>query len=131
MDASAVRGHHADGVHWGRGTIERKSVVLHALVTIELARSGARPPRDVIFAAVADEERGGRLGAGWLVDHRPELVRAEYALGEIGGIGRTILGRRRDLDGASGLHHLSFEVIWNDRAGRRRRVSLERLIHAH
>lgn len=83
------------GMLWGRGALDCKAVVVQALATlIRLARSGIRPPRDVIFAAVADEERGGHLGAGWLVDHRPELVRAEYALGEIGGIGRTLLGRR-------------------------------------
>lgn len=37
----------------------------------------------------------------------------------------------RDLDGATGLHQLSFEVTWNDRNGRRRQLSLDRLIHAH
>jgi acetylornithine deacetylase/succinyl-diaminopimelate desuccinylase-like protein len=40
--------------------------------------------RDVIFAAVADEEAGSKHGARFLVEHHPELVRAEYVLNEIG-----------------------------------------------
>lgn len=85
----------ADGMMWGRGTIDCKSVVVQSLATLlRLSRDGRKPARDVIFAAVADEECGGKLGAGWLVDHRPELVRAEYAVGEIGGIGQVLAGRR-------------------------------------
>ncbi|HYN88717.1 MAG TPA: M20/M25/M40 family metallo-hydrolase, partial [Ardenticatenaceae bacterium] len=41
--------------------------------------------RDLIFMASAVEERGGHLGAGFLVDNHPELIRAEYALNEGGG----------------------------------------------
>lgn len=52
----------------------------------ELKRRGVALARDVIFAGVADEEAGGRLGAGHLVDHRRGLVQAEYALTEVGGM---------------------------------------------
>ena len=41
--------------------------------------------RDVIFAAVADEENGCTWGSEWLVANHPERVRAEFALGEVGG----------------------------------------------
>jgi acetylornithine deacetylase/succinyl-diaminopimelate desuccinylase-like protein len=41
--------------------------------------------RDVIFAAVADEEAGARHGSLFLVERHPELVRAEYVLTEVGG----------------------------------------------
>jgi acetylornithine deacetylase/succinyl-diaminopimelate desuccinylase-like protein len=50
--------------------------------------------RDLIFAAVADEESGGQYGSGWLVDNHPDQIRAEYAFGEIGGFNRSIDGKR-------------------------------------
>ena len=31
------------------------------------------PPRDIVFAFVADEEAGGAYGAQWLVENRPDL----------------------------------------------------------
>jgi acetylornithine deacetylase/succinyl-diaminopimelate desuccinylase-like protein len=40
-------------------------------------------PGDLIFLAVADEEAGGRLGAGWLIDNHPEAVACDYVLTEI------------------------------------------------
>jgi acetylornithine deacetylase/succinyl-diaminopimelate desuccinylase-like protein len=48
----------------------------------------------VIFAAVADGERGGSLGARFLVDEHPELVHAEWAIGEGGGTTIEMDGRR-------------------------------------
>lgn len=76
----------AEGCIWGRGALDMKGTVVMQLMALLLAkRTGLRPNGDIIFAAVADEEAGGELGAGWLVDHEPELVRAEVALGEVGG----------------------------------------------
>ncbi len=75
-----------DGWLWGRGAIDMKHmVVMAALVVAHLAKSGRRLSRDLIFAAVADEEAGCDDGSKFLVDHHPDLVRAEYALGENGG----------------------------------------------
>jgi len=63
-----------------------KNMVAMSLMTLVLLkRTGARLDRDVIFAAVADEEAGSRHGARFLVERHPELVRAEYVLNEIGG----------------------------------------------
>lgn len=76
----------ADGFLWGRGAVDMKNMAaMSASVVGALARAKARPRRDIIFAAVADEEAGSDLGASWLVAHHPELVRAEFALGEVGG----------------------------------------------
>jgi acetylornithine deacetylase/succinyl-diaminopimelate desuccinylase-like protein len=76
----------ADGCLWGRGAIDMKNMVaMSVAVMCRLAREKRRPERDLIFAAVADEEAGSDLGAGWLVANHPDLVRAEYALGESGG----------------------------------------------
>ena len=79
-------GEEHDGCLWGRGAIDMKHMVAMSLQTMLLiARSGRRLDRDVIFAAVADEEAGSRHGARFLVEHHPELVRAEYVLNEVGG----------------------------------------------
>ena len=76
----------ADGCIWGRGAIDMKNMVTMSLMTlIGLKRAGVALERDVIFAAVADEEAGSREGALHLVENRPELVRAEYVLNEVGG----------------------------------------------
>jgi acetylornithine deacetylase/succinyl-diaminopimelate desuccinylase-like protein len=74
-----------DGCVWGRGAIDMKNMVAMSLMTIVLLkRAGVVLERDLIFAAVADEEAGSRLGAQFLVDQHPDLVRAEYVLTEIG-----------------------------------------------
>lgn len=90
-----------DGVVWGRGAVDMKDMVAMELsVMLALRRSGAELRRDVIFAAVADEEAGGLHGAQGLVDERPELFTggdgrpAAAALNEVGGYSMTLGGRR-------------------------------------
>ncbi|NMB76595.1 MAG: M20/M25/M40 family metallo-hydrolase [Myxococcales bacterium] len=85
-----------DGYLYGRGAVDMKHMTAMSLaVLIDLRRRGVRLKRDVIFAAVADEEAGGALGAAYLVEKHPELLRAEFALGEVGGffarIGRHLV----------------------------------------
>ena len=64
-----------DGELWGRGSLDMKGVaLLHADAVAALAASGATPTREVVVAAVADEEAGGAEGAQWLVRDRGELV---------------------------------------------------------
>ena len=91
----------ADGVVWGRGAVDMKNMVAMELgVMLALARSGAQLRRDVIFAAVADEEAGGEHGARGLVELRPELFRdaagrpAAAAINEVGGYSITLGDRR-------------------------------------
>ena len=84
----------ADGCIWGRGAVDMKNMVsMSACVMALLARVKPKLERDVIFAAVADEETGSSKGAHFLVDQHPDLVRAEYALGEIGGFSLYLMGR--------------------------------------
>ncbi|RLB55218.1 MAG: peptidase M20 [Deltaproteobacteria bacterium] len=86
--------HEADGFLYGRGTQDMKNMTAMSLaVLLALKRSGQRLNRDVIFAAVADEETGGEFGAAYLVKNHPELLRAEYALCEMGGFRLNIRGR--------------------------------------
>jgi acetylornithine deacetylase/succinyl-diaminopimelate desuccinylase-like protein len=57
----------------------------------DLARSGRRPPRDLVFAFFADEEAGGVLGSHWLVQNRPELLEGvTEAVSEVGGFSVTV-----------------------------------------
>jgi acetylornithine deacetylase/succinyl-diaminopimelate desuccinylase-like protein len=74
-----------DGFVWGRGALDDKlSVAVMLRVFLDLAESRGFKGR-LIYAATADEEMGGRMGAGWLVEKHPELVRADYVLNEGGG----------------------------------------------
>jgi acetylornithine deacetylase/succinyl-diaminopimelate desuccinylase-like protein len=74
------------GYLFGRGAIDMKNHVAACLLCMQLlAERGIKPRRDVIFAAVADEEEGCTYGSRWLVEEHPELVRAGWMIGEIGG----------------------------------------------
>jgi acetylornithine deacetylase/succinyl-diaminopimelate desuccinylase-like protein len=48
----------------------------------------------VLFTCTADEEAGGAAGATWLVDQRPDWLRAAGAVNECGGVTVTVAGRR-------------------------------------
>ena len=83
----------ADGCIWGRGAIDMKNMVtMSAMSLVLLARQKKKLSRDVIFAAVADEETGAHRGSLHLVEKHPELVRSEYVLNEVGGYTMTIGG---------------------------------------
>ncbi|BDZ50743.1 hypothetical protein GCM10025867_29840 [Frondihabitans sucicola] len=82
-----------DGVVWGRGALDMLHLTAsYAAVLRNLAASGTRLRGDLVFAAVADEEAGGRLGARWLVENRPELVAADAVLSESGGVPLSVDG---------------------------------------
>ena len=52
----------------------------------EWARTGRKPPRDIVLAFVSDEEAGGRQGAHYLVDnHRDLFADCTEAISEVGG----------------------------------------------
>ena len=58
------------------------------------ARTGERPPRDVVVAFVADEEAGGVKGARFLVDNHPEEFEGcTEAVSEVGGFSVTLPSR--------------------------------------
>ncbi|MBI4791025.1 MAG: M20/M25/M40 family metallo-hydrolase [Chloroflexi bacterium] len=83
------------GYLWGRGTLDAKELAAMELATLLLLKRAGRPlARDIIFMANADEETGGKLGAGWMVKHHADLICAEYAINEGGGFGLDILGER-------------------------------------
>ncbi|HWF58405.1 MAG TPA: M20/M25/M40 family metallo-hydrolase [Candidatus Dormibacteraeota bacterium] len=76
-----------DGVVWGRGAIDMLNLTASmAVTTRRLGISGRRPRGTLAFLAVADEEAGGTLGAGWLAEHAPESIRCDYVITENGGV---------------------------------------------
>lgn len=83
-----------DGIIWGRGATDMKHMVAMEMMTLmQLKRDGVGLKRDVIFMANADEETGGVMGAGFMVQNHPDLIRAEYALTEGGASSIELEGR--------------------------------------
>ncbi|MEM3942072.1 MAG: M20/M25/M40 family metallo-hydrolase [Candidatus Bathyarchaeia archaeon] len=83
-----------DGFVWGRGAIDMKSMTAIEVIVMKLLkRNNVQLRGDVIFAATADEERGGQAGAGWLVENHFEKVKAEYVINEGGGQAIPVNGR--------------------------------------
>lgn len=89
-------GEERDGALWGRGAVDMKGMDAMILAVLrDLARTGRRPARDVVFAFLADEEAGGLKGARYLVDHRPELFEGvTEAISEVGGFSVDLAGQR-------------------------------------
>jgi len=86
-----------DGCVWGRGAVDMKDMDAMVLALVrQWRRADRRPPRDIVLAFLADEEAGGRLGAHWLVDHRPELFEGcAESISEVGGFSYTVEKDRR------------------------------------
>jgi len=85
-DEDPFGGEIKDGYIWGRGAVDMKQMTaLELAVFLKAHREKTPLKRDLIFAAVADEEAGCTYGSKWLVENHPDLVRAEYAVNEVGG----------------------------------------------
>lgn len=86
----------ADGFVWGRGTLDMKGGV--AMMIAAVLRAHAQqltPPGDVLLLVVADEEAGGRNGAGFMIGEHPELfANVRYAIGELGGYTARLNGHK-------------------------------------
>ena len=89
-------GAQVDGYVWGRGAVDMKNMVgMMIAVARHFKRAGIVPPRNLVFAFVADEEAGGKYGCKWLVENRPDLFDGiTEAVGEVGGFSLTL--PRRD-----------------------------------
>ena len=84
-----------DGVVWGRGALDMKGfLAMYLQIFLMLFRQKTPLKRDVILAAIADEEAGFTHGSQFLVEKHPELIDAEYALTEAGGM-TVHLGKTR------------------------------------
>jgi acetylornithine deacetylase/succinyl-diaminopimelate desuccinylase-like protein len=76
-----------DGFLWGRGAIDMKSqTAAEVTAATRLARGGWRPPKgELKVISVVDEETGGRWGAQWLTEQRPDLARVDWLVNEGAG----------------------------------------------
>lgn len=85
-----------DGMLYGRGAVDMKSIGIMQLLTfIALKREKAPLEHDLLLLATADEESGGQAGALWMIEHHwPELAPA-YILDE-GGFGTRDLFSAED-----------------------------------
>lgn len=73
-----------DGMVFGRGAVDMLNVTAAMAAAARPYITGEVKPRgDLILAAVADEEAGGRYGAAALVEERWDLVKADYLLTEV------------------------------------------------
>jgi acetylornithine deacetylase/succinyl-diaminopimelate desuccinylase-like protein len=84
-----------DGVVYGRGAVDMLNVTAAMAVAAKPYLTGEKTPRgDLVFAAVADEEAGGRLGAKHLVEDRWDLVGVDFLLTEVAYPGLNSGGHR-------------------------------------
>lgn len=89
--APPFAGEMLDGYVYGRGALDCKNAVTaewHALLLFR--RAGLKPRRDIILAATADEEAGGKFGVEWILKNRPELLDAGFCVNEGGGFGYSL-----------------------------------------
>jgi acetylornithine deacetylase/succinyl-diaminopimelate desuccinylase-like protein len=124
----------ADGYVWGRGTADMKYGAAQALAVLTLLKQQQVPlKRDVIFAGVADEEQGGRLGSGYLVDNHRHLIQAEFCLSEVGGMVMPVGSGRVALVGTATKGFEWLKVRMRGKSGHGSRPNPEsafaRLIH--
>ena len=76
-----------DGYLYGRGTVDMKSdVAAQIMAFATLKREGITPERDIILLVTCDEETGGQMGVGYMLDAVDELSDAAFVLSEGGSI---------------------------------------------
>ncbi|HEX2227599.1 MAG TPA: M20/M25/M40 family metallo-hydrolase, partial [Candidatus Binatia bacterium] len=87
-----------NGEVWGRGALDNKGPAVAELMTLlALKRQKIALKGDVIFLGAADEEAGGAMGAGYLLEKHPELfANVGIVLNEGGGIRLGKDGKARE-----------------------------------
>jgi acetylornithine deacetylase/succinyl-diaminopimelate desuccinylase-like protein len=85
-----------DGCVWGRGALDMKDqVACEIAAAIALAEEGWRPESGELMVVVtADEEAGATVGAKWLCETHPDVVRCDYVVNEGGGQVLNVNGKR-------------------------------------
>ena len=83
----AFEGLQKDGEVWGRGALDMKGGVAMMLsALLRIVESEEPPAGDLLLLVLSDEEMGGEMGAGYVVENHPEkFADVEYAIGEFGG----------------------------------------------
>ena len=86
-----------DGVIWGRGAVDMKNMDAMILAIVrKWARTGYKPPRDIVLAFFADEEAGMTFGSRWMAAEHPEVFAGcSEAISEVGGFSVTVADGKR------------------------------------
>ena len=81
-----------DGMSWGRGAVDMKNVDAMILAIVrKWARTGYKPPRNIVLAFFADEEAGMTYGSRWMAAQHPEVFAGcSEAISEVGGFSVTV-----------------------------------------
>ena len=119
-----------DGYLWGRGAVDMKDMDAMILACVrDLARRGVRPPGDLVVAFLADEEAGGDMGAGHLVDEHPELFEGvTEAISEVGGFSIDLAGRRTYLLQTAEKGIAWLRLVAHGRAGHGSQINTENAV---
>ena len=86
-----------DGMIWGRGAVDMKNMDAMILAIVrKWARTGYKPPRDIVLAFFADEEAGMTFGSRWMAAEHPEVFAGcSEAVSEVGGFSVTVADGKR------------------------------------
>jgi acetylornithine deacetylase/succinyl-diaminopimelate desuccinylase-like protein len=86
-----------DGMIWGRGAVDMKNMDAMILAIVrKWARTGYKPPRDIVLAFFADEEAGMTYGSRWMAAQHPEVFAGcSEAISEVGGFSVTVADGKR------------------------------------
>ncbi len=109
-----------DGYFYGRGTTDIKQEAADFVVNlIRWKKERWHPSRDLIFAFTDDEEGGAeQAGLDWLLEKRPELVAAEFAINPDAGGANLKDGKPAFFElQTSEKVFLSFELTLTDKGG--------------
>jgi acetylornithine deacetylase/succinyl-diaminopimelate desuccinylase-like protein len=91
-----------DGVIYGRGALDMKSMcIMELMAMLIIKRHGLPHARDIVYMALADEEAGGKWGIEWMEEHHPETLDAEFVINEGGWGSAEVFGTRRPAFNAS------------------------------
>ena len=109
-----------DGYFYGRGTSDDKYMAASFVANlIRYRQEGYKPDRDIIVALETDEEILDRnaLGIQWLLKHHRDLIDAEFALNEGGGVGLKAGKPIRNSVQTSEKVSLTYQLEVTDRGG--------------
>ena len=86
-----------DGMIWGRGAVDMKNTDAMILAIVrKWARTGYKPPRNIVLAFFADEEAGMTYGSRWMAAKHPEVFEGcSEAISEVGGFSVTVSDGKR------------------------------------
>ncbi len=86
-----------DGMIWGRGALDMKNMDAMMLAIVrKWARSGYKPPRNIVLVFFGDEEAGSLYGSRWMVKNHPEVFAGcSEAVSEVGGFSVTVGDNKR------------------------------------